>query len=159
MKWKLIWMAALLGLSGAGAAVAEAKAGMGKAAYETALKRIEAQRKADDRACKRAKGHAKELCEAQAEGRDKAEKAKLEARYKPSPEAVQEAKFAVAEANYEVEMVKCEALKGRAEDRCEDRAKAAREAAERQARVEKVDSTGGVFGKGEDGKPAKAGKS
>lgn len=159
MMLKLIGLAALLCLGSAGTAFADVKSGMGKAAYETALKRIEAQSRADERTCKRAKGHARDLCEAQAEGREKAEKAKLEARYKPGPEAVQDAKVAVAEANYAVEMVKCEPLKGRAQSRCEDRAKAGRQAAERQARVEKVDSTGGIFGKDDDGKPVKAGKS
>jgi hypothetical protein len=159
MKLKLIGMAAALCLAAAGGAQAEVKGGMSKAAYETALKRIEAQAEADERLCKRAKGHAKALCEAQAEGKEKAGKAKLQARYKPSPEAVQEAKFAVAEANYEVEKVRCEPLKGQRKDRCVAQAKAGREAAERQARVEKVDSTGGIFGKDDDNKPARGAKS
>ena len=40
----------------------------------------------------------------------------------------------------------CEAQKRRARSNCVKEAKAAREAAIRHARVEKVDSTGGVFG-------------
>ena len=53
----------------------------------------------------------------------------------------------MADANYGVAREKCEAREGRRQDRCVDEAKAAREAANRQARVEKVDSTGGVFGR------------
>lgn len=167
MKKQATLVALLLGLGtacwAANPAAAPARSAaaqpMTKAAYESARDRIEAQRKADDKACKRLKGHARDLCRVQAKGREKAERAQLEARYEPSPEATQEAKFAVAEANYEVEKVRCEARKDRARDRCLKAAKAGREAAERQARVEKVDSTGGIFGKDGDDKPAKAGKS
>ncbi|NNU42115.1 hypothetical protein [Ramlibacter montanisoli] len=66
--------------------------------------------------------------------------------------------MATAEAHYEVARARCDLLKGKAEKRCEKDAKAAREAAIRQARVEKVDATGGIFGEGAKGKAA-AGKS
>lgn len=158
MKFKLIGMATALCLAAAGSAFADVNRGMGKAAYETGMKGIEAQAKADARTCKRASGHAQDLCQAQAKGKEKAEKAKLQARYKPGPEAVEDAKFAVAQANYEVEKVKCDPLKGKRKGRCIANAKAGREAAERQARVEKVDSTGGIFGRHE-GKPAKGARS
>lgn len=166
MKKQVIGLALALGLATAGWAAnpaaapsAPPAAPMSKAGYKAAKAKIEAQRKADDQACKRLKGHARELCEAQAKGREKSELARLEARYEPSPEAIQDAKFAVAEANHEVAKVECKVRKGKAKDRCLDAAKAAREAAERQARVEKVDSTGGIFGRDGEGKPAKAGRS
>ncbi len=120
--------------------------------YRAAKLRIEAQLEADRKLCASLKGDKREVCDAQAKGREKAEKAKLEARYKPSPDTVAEAKIATAEANYEVARAKCELLKGKAEKRCEKEAKAAREAAVRQARVEKVDATGGIFGEGVKGK-------
>jgi hypothetical protein len=47
-----------------------------------------------------------------------------------------------------VAKAKCDALKGKAEDRCMKEAKAAREAAIRQAKVEKVQETGGPFASG-----------
>jgi hypothetical protein len=95
--------------------------------------------------CRRLKGDAREVCQVQARGHLKAEQARLEARYQRTPEAVEEAKIATAEANYEVARKKCKAARGDARDRCVEAAKAAREAAVRQARVEKVDATGGIF--------------
>jgi hypothetical protein len=166
MKKQVIGLALALGLGTAGWAANPAAAPanppaapMSKAAYKAAKAKIEAQRKADDKACKRLKDHARDLCGAKAEGREKSELARLQARYEPSPEATQDAKFAVAEANHDVAKVECAVRKGKAKDRCLDAAKAAREAAERQARVEKVDSTGGIFGRDGEDKPAKSGKS
>ena len=137
-------------------ALGKPAAPMSKQQYEAAKARIAAQLKADQKLCASLKGDKREVCDAQAEGREKAEKARLEARYKPSPENTLEAKVATAEANYEVARAKCELLKGKAEKRCEKEAKAAKEAAIRQARVEKVDATGGIFGEGAKGKAAAA---
>lgn len=137
-------------------ALGKPAAPMSKQQYEAAKARIAAQLKADQKLCQALKGDRREVCDAQAEGREKAEKAQLEARYKPSPENTLEAKVATAEANYEVARARCELLKGKAEKRCEKEAKAAKEAAIRQARVEKVDATGGIFGEGARGKAAAA---
>lgn len=132
-----------------------------KAAYESASRRIEAQARADRKACRRLEGERREICDAEAKGKEAAALAKLEARWKRTPEAIQEAKEVTADANYRVAREKCETLEGDAHDRCVDEAKAAREAAIRQARVEKVDSTGGVFGRKDASarKAAAAGKS
>ncbi len=127
-------------------ALGKPAAPMTKQQYEAARTRIEAQFKADRKLCGPLKGNRREVCDAQAKGRAKAEKAQLEARYKRDPQTVMEAKIATAEANHEVAQAKCDALKGKAETRCEREAKAAKEAAVRQARVEKVDATGGIFG-------------
>lgn len=137
-------------------ALAKPPAPMGKQEYEAAKARIAAQLKADAKLCAPLKGDKREVCDAQAEGREKAEKARLEARYKPSPDTVADAKVATAEANYEVARAKCDGLKGKLAKRCEKDAKAAKEAAIRQARVEKVDATGGIFGEGGPRKPAAA---
>ncbi len=137
-------------------AISKAVAPLTQQGYEAAKLRIEAQLKADRKLCASLKGDEGEVCDAQAKGREKAEKAKLEARYKPTPDTVAEAKIATAEANYEVAKAKCDLLKGKAEKRCEKEAKAAREAAIRQARVEKVDATGGIFGEGAKGKAGPA---
>lgn len=133
---------------------------LSKAAYEAAKDRIEAQQRADLKACRRLKGERRDVCDAEAKGKEDAALARLEARWKRTPEAIQEAKEVTADANYRVSREKCEALRGDAQDRCVDEAKAAREAAIRQARVEKVDSTGGVFGRKDAArKAAAAGKS
>jgi hypothetical protein len=167
---KLIQLVFVLGCAATGAAFAapgnKALEGprdvpLSKAAYEAASQRIEAQARADRKACRRLKGERREVCDAEAKGKEDAALAKLEARWKRTPEAIQEAKEVTADANYRVAREKCEALEGDAHDRCVDEAKAAREAAIRQARVEKVDSTGGVFGRKDASarKAAAAGKS
>jgi hypothetical protein len=130
------------------------KAGMTKDAYDAAKDRIEAQFKADQKLCVRAKGNARDVCQAQAQGRQEALVARLDAQYNPSAAATEEAKEKTAEANYRVAREKCDALKGAAKDKCIDAAKAGREAALRQARVEKVDSTGGIFGRNAAAKAA-----
>ena len=143
---KEFWGAAVL-LCAAGLAwAAKAPAPMRKDAYDAAKARITAQAKADLRACEAVKDQARALCRAQAAGREKTARADLEARYRPSAEATKQAKNAAAEADFEVAKVKCEALKGKAEDRCLQDAKGARDAAVRQAKVEKVESTGGIYG-------------
>lgn len=161
MKKELIAIALVLGLAGtawaAPAAGAPPRPAMSKAAYEAGQATIKAQYKADQQTCKRATGHARDLCQAQARGKEKAAAARLDALYRPGPEATQEAKFAVAEANYDVAKVLCDARKGKAKSRCVDQAKAARAAAQRQARVEKVDATGGIYGR--HGDADKGGKS
>ena len=155
MKKELLALAAIFCLAGTSAGwAATPKAGMSKDVYDAAKDRIEAQFKADKKLCDRAKGHARDVCQAQARGRQEALVAKLDAQYRPSPDATELAKEKTAEANFKVAKEKCEALKGDVEDKCMDEAKAAREAAVRQARVEKVDSTGGVFGKNAAGKAA-----
>lgn len=138
----------------------QVKAPMTKQAFEAGQDAIERKYRADRKLCERLRGNAKEVCQAQAKGHRKAELALLEARYKRDPDALERARFAAADANYQVAREKCAALKGDAEDRCIDHAKAAREAARRHARVEKVDSTGGIFGEGAaDKAPPKGPKS
>lgn len=107
-------------------------------AYEAAGRDIAAQYRGDRKLCERLTGRAQDVCHKQAQGREKAESARLEARYRPSPEAVQAAKTAIAEAHYDIAMERCEPLRRKAQKRCEDEAEAAMEAAIRQARVEKV---------------------
>jgi hypothetical protein len=157
MKREVIAAAVALCLAGA-ACAAKAPPPLRKDAYEAAKARITTQAKADRRACDTLKDQARAVCEAQASGKEKSARAELEARYRPSAEAVKQAKNVVAEANFEVAKVKCEALKGKPEDRCMADAKAAREAAMRQAKVEKVESTGGIYGAHSE-RAARAGKS
>lgn len=119
--------------------------------FEVRKKRIEAQARADLKACRRLEGDRRAVCEAQARGKEDAAKAKLEARFRGTPEAILQAKEVTAKANYKVAREKCALLGGKAEDRCIDAARAAREAALRQARVEKVEATGGIYGRKDSG--------
>jgi len=119
-----------------------------KPAYEAQKAKIEAQYKADRKLCAAQKGQLQDVCEAEAKGRATALKAELEAKYKPSPDASQKAKNITADANYDVAKAKCDALRDQAKKRCLGEAKEAREAAIRQAKVEKVQETGGPFASG-----------
>ena len=117
-------------------------------AYEAEKGRIEAQYQADKKLCDATKGQVHEVCEAETTGRRKALLADLDARLKPSPAANQKAKNITADANFEVAKAKCQAFHDGAKDRCMKEAKAGREAAIRQAKVEKVQETGGPFASG-----------
>lgn len=117
-------------------------------AYTAQKAQIAAQLDANRKLCDSMKGNTRDVCEAEARGRADALKAELEARYKPSPEASFESRSVTAEANYTVAKAKCNAFKGAPRDRCMKEAKAAREAALRQAKVEKVRETGGAFASG-----------
>jgi hypothetical protein len=135
-KKHLIALALVLGAGAGGGVYAEAT--MGKDAFKVAQQRIETQAKAQRKACGRFKGNAKDLCEVQAKGWAKIAKAQLEVQYQPGPEAEKKAKFARADADYEVAKQRCDALKEHAHDTCMDQAKHDREAAVRLAKVEKV---------------------
>lgn len=130
---------------------------LGKQQYETEKQRIDAQLRADRRYCDglQVARPWREVCEVQARGKAESLKAELEARYQRTPEASLQAKTTKANANFDVARAKCRTQKGKAKDRCVDQARAAREAAIRQARVEKVDETGGIFGPGagKNGRP------
>lgn len=113
---------------------------MTKDAYKAAQQRIEQQGKAERKACDRLKANAKDVCVAQARGREDLAKARLEAQYKPSPEAEKLAKFTAADAGYDVAKARCGVQpKGVMRDRCLDQAKHDHEAAIRLAKVEKVE--------------------
>lgn len=131
---------ALAAFASGGTASAGGEVAMDKPAYEAAQERIERDADARRKACKRLKGHQRDVCLAQAKGEEKTLKAQLEAQYEPGPDAEKEAKYVKADAEYDVAKVRCEAARGKAKDACLKTAKAAREAAIRQAKVEKVES-------------------
>lgn len=141
---------ALLGCMVLGTAVAAVPAHkpqpLTKQAYQAEKARIDAQYQGNRKLCAATKGHAQDVCEAEATGRRKALQAELDARFQPSPDAEQKAKKVTADANFDVAKVKCDAFKDQAKKRCLAEAKDAREAAIRQAKVEKVEETGGPFG-------------
>jgi hypothetical protein len=126
---------------GAGSALA-ANGAMGKDAYKAAQNRIEQQGKAQAKACGRLKANAKDVCQAQAKGDEAAAEAQLTAQYKPSPSAERDAKMARADADYAVAREKCDDVKDRARNACLRKAKDERDAADRLAKVEKVETVG-----------------
>ncbi len=113
---------------------------MTQQAYEAAGKRIEVQGKADARACGKLKGNAKDICKAEATGREEVALAELDADYRPSPQTEQGAKEARAEADYDIAKERCDNATGKAKSVCRKQAKAEYVAAIRLAKVEKVES-------------------
>ena len=120
---------------------------MTRQGYEAGKAKIAAQYDADQKTCDGVKGPLHEVCEVEAKGRRDSLLADLEAEFKPSADASFKAKNVTADANFAVAKKKCELQpKGDGRDRCLKQAKGGREAAIRQAKVERIQETGGPFG-------------
>jgi len=98
---------------------------MSKDEYKAAEKRISAEHKLDKASCDSLSGNAKDICKAEAKGKNKVAEAELEAQYKPSKKATYEVSVTRAEADYAVAKEKCDDKAGNDEDVCEKEAKAA----------------------------------
>src|SRR6266508_5574638 len=109
-----------------------------KDAYDTAVRNAETQYKADKDACASRSGHAKDICMAEASGREKVAKADAEAAYKNTPKAREDARVARAEATHNVAKEKCDDLTGNAKDICVKEADAALVKAKADAKVDRV---------------------
>ena len=133
------------GLAVAGCAMqreapATAKAPISKEAYDTAVKNAETQYKTDKAACDARSGNAKDICLAEASGKEKIAKADAEAAYKATPKAREDARDARAEATHAVAKEKCDNLSGNAKDVCVKEADAALVKAKADAKVDRVAS-------------------
>src|SRR6476659_91222 len=95
---------------------------------------------ADNNQCKSMSGNAKDVCQAEAKGKEKVAKAELEANYKNTDKAHNDARVAKADADYDVAKEKCDDLKGNDKDVCVKQAKATHTKAKADAKVAKVDS-------------------
>ena len=140
-------MVALLvttGLALAGPAVAQAPspktapAPTSKDSYNTAKKDADAQYKVDKEACSSMKGNAKDICLAQAKGKQDVAKAEAEAAYKNTPKAREAARVAHAQADYKVAIEKCDDLAGNSKDVCVKEAKAGLVKGKADATVDRV---------------------
>jgi hypothetical protein len=101
--------------------------------YHAARARIVAEGEAAEARCAASlRGNAKDVCEEEAEGREKIALAELEQRYLPSPRNARKVAMAKIDAQYEVAKEKCDALTGAAETACEKEAKAQRARAKAQ---------------------------
>jgi hypothetical protein len=139
-----LFVAAGLGIAGCAAqettttTTSRSMAPISKDAYDTAVKNAEAQYKSDKEACSSRGGNAKDLCLAQASGREKVAKADAEAAYKQTPKAREEARVARADATYQVAKEKCDTMSGNAKDVCLKEANADLTKAKANAKVEAV---------------------
>jgi hypothetical protein len=138
---------ALFVISGAGfASVAAAQmntpkanlAPMSKENYAMAKTDADAQYKLDKAACASLSGNAKDICVAQAKGKDNIAKADAEAAYVNTPKARENARLAFAQANYDVATEKCDDLAGNRKDVCVKEAKAAFVKGKADAKVDRV---------------------
>jgi hypothetical protein len=109
-----------------------------KDAYDLALKNAETQYKIDKDACSPRTGNAKDMCLADANGKEKIAKADAEAAYKITPKAREDARVTRAEATYNVAKLQCDTLAGNPKDVCVKEADAVLVKAKADAKVDRV---------------------
>jgi hypothetical protein len=146
MSKLLIALFVTAGLSVAGVSVAQTyapkttlvTASMTKDGYTQAKKDADAQYKIDKNACSSLNGNAKDICIAEAKGKDDIAKAEAAAAYENTPKAREATRVAYAQANYNVSMEKCDDLAGNRKDVCVQEAKAELVRGKADAKVDRV---------------------
>ena len=139
-----LFVSAGLGFAGAAAAQVQvyasktASAPMSKEGYALAKKNADAQYKIDNDACSSLNGNAKDICVADAKGKEAVAKADAEAAYENTPKAREHARVAHAQANYDLSIEKCDDLAGNPKDVCVTEAKAALVKGKADAKVDRV---------------------
>lgn len=135
-----LFVTAGLGFAGAGAAQTNVPmtAPMSKASYTQAVKDADAQYKVDKEACSSLSGNAKDICVAEAKGKENVAKAEAEAAYKHTPKARENARIAHAQASYNVAIEKCDDLAGNRKDVCVKEAKSELVKGKANAKVDRV---------------------
>jgi hypothetical protein len=96
--------------------------------------RIEQQAKADRERCNAMEGNAKDICQAEAKGKERVAKAQLDAKHDNTPRNQRKAAEAKINAEYDVAKERCDDQKGDAKDQCEKQAKDKRDMARKQVR-------------------------
>jgi len=144
MNKLMIAMAVSAALGLAGSATAQTTA-MNSAAtpitkdnYAMAKTNAEAQYKVDKDACASLSSNAKDICIAEAKGRENIAKADAEAMYENTPKAREHARVVHAQAGYDVAIEKCDDLAGNPKAVCVKEAKAALVKGKANAKVDRV---------------------
>jgi hypothetical protein len=146
MSRLLIALFVTAGLTVAGASTAQthaarttlASASMSRDGYTQAKKDADAQYKIDKDACSSLSGNAKDICIAEAKGKDDVAKAEAAAAYENTPKARESARVAHAQAIYKVAIEKCDDLAGNRKDVCVKEAKAELVRGKADAKVDRV---------------------
>ena len=139
MNKKLMFaMFAAAGLGIAGSAVAQSAAPITKDSYAMAKTNADAQYKIDADACSKMSGNAKDICVAEAKGKENMSKADAEAAYENTPKARESARVAHAQAAYDVAIEKCDDQAGNRKDVCVKEAKAELVKGKANAKVDRV---------------------
>jgi len=134
-----LFVSAGLGFAGSAAAQTYSKTtSTSKESYAMAKTNADAQYKIDKDACSSLSGNAKDICVAEAKGKDNVAKAEAGAAYENTPKARQNARVAHAQANYNVAIEKCDDLAGNRKDVCVKEAKAALVKGKADAKVDRV---------------------
>jgi hypothetical protein len=120
-KRNMTAMAATIGLVFSAGVMAQT---MPKDTYKAAEDRIAAEYKSDKANCDSLSGNTKDICIAEAKGKEKVAKAELEARNEPTAKNRYNALIAKAEADYAVANEKCDEKTGNDKDICVKEAKA-----------------------------------
>lgn len=110
--------------------------GMSKDEYKAGKDKIATEYKSDKASCGSLSGNAKDVCMAEAKGKEKVAKAELEARYKPSERARYAVNVAKAEADYAEAKEKCDDQAGNDKKVCVKEAKAAEARAKADAKAQ-----------------------
>jgi hypothetical protein len=112
--------------------------------YQAEKDRIEAEAKTAKANCKSMKDNAKDICEAEAKGKEKLAKKELDFKKNPNDKNAQDVEKMKAEVAYEVAKEKCEDMKGADLATCKKNAKADKDRAMAAAKGKKVamDTTG-----------------
>lgn len=132
------------GLSVTGSAAAQMYASktvvtpMSKDSYTMAKTNADAQYKMEKDACSSLSGNAKDICMAEAKGKDTVAKADAEAAYQNTAKNREVARVAHAQASYDVAIEKCDDLAGNAKDVCVKEAKAGLVKGKADAKVDRV---------------------
>jgi hypothetical protein len=134
------------GLASAGPAAAQISAPkttsmstpMSKDSYNIAKQNADAQYKIDKDACSSLNGNAKDICVAQAKGKDNVAKADAQAAYENTPKARERARVVRAQAVYDVAKEKCDDQAGNLKDVCVKEAKAELVKGKANAKVDRV---------------------
>jgi hypothetical protein len=111
---------------------------MSKDGYTQAKADADAQYKIDKSACESLGGNAKDICVAQAKGKDNIAKADAQASYENTPKARETARVVHAEAGYAIGIEKCDDLAGNRKDVCVKEAKAQLVKGKADAKVDRV---------------------
>ena len=109
-----------------------------KDAYDTVVKNADMQYKTDKDAYASRSGNAKDICLAEASGKEKVAKADAEAAYRNTPKLREDARVTRAEATYDVAKEKCDELSGNSKDVCVKEANATLVKAKADAKVDRV---------------------
>jgi hypothetical protein len=132
------------GLGFAGTAAAQMYASkttvtpMSKDNYTMAKTNADAQYKVDKDACSSLSANAKDICIAEAKGKDNIAKAEAEAAYQNTPKHRESARVAHVQAAYDIALERCDDLAGNTKDVCVKEAKAGLVKGKADAKVDRV---------------------